>query len=98
MQTKQSPRSVTPAPGKRLRRIKSLRKLFRMITHDGLRGFVKIASSTVVAESFPEPQHVIDMSRRKRRHVGKFLREALKYGTTAATVVCCSMISLSQMR
>ncbi len=63
-----------------------------------LRRKVKIARARVIAEPRPGRPNVVERSGGQRLHRRPALQEIVVMGPTTATVVCCSMISLSQTR
>ena len=57
------------------------------------RAGVQIARARVIAEPGPHPQHVVERGLPERGDIGQRAMNFSKYGPTACTVVCCSMIS-----
>ena len=66
---------------------------------DGAGAGMQVAGAGVVAEPLPLMQHLVERGRGER---AKYRASAPRIGQnrapTVATVVCCSMISLSQTR
>ena len=74
-------------------------KLPAMALDDGARAGVQVAGARVIAEPLPQMQHLVERGRGQCAKLGPARHESVKIGARpSTTVVCCSMISLSQTR
>jgi hypothetical protein len=69
-----------------------------MVTQHGDRAGMKVARTRIVTEPGPHPQDIVEDAEPSSPTVGQRAVNFSKYGPTAFTVVCCSMISDSQTR